>query len=115
MDIFLCQPVEISWHGTRNMFKEAYVYILASKKYGTLYIGVTSNLIKRVYEHKTNVIEGFTKEYNVKNLVYFETTPSMISAIQREKQLKKWNRAWKIRIIEEFNPTWKDLYNDIIR
>ena len=93
--------------------KEAYVYILASKRNGTLYVGVTSNLIKRIYEHKTNAIKGFTQDYNVKNLVYYETTPSMISSIEREKQLKKWNRAWKIKIIEEFNPTWQDLYNNI--
>lgn len=93
--------------------KEAYVYILASKKNGTLYIGVTSNLIKRIYEHKTDAVKGFTKEYNVKNLVYYEASSSMISAIEREKQLKKWNRAWKIRMIEEFNPTWEDLYNNI--
>jgi putative endonuclease len=95
--------------------KQAYVYILANKKHGTLYLGVTSNLVKRVYQHKTNIVEGFTEKYNVKNLVYFETTPCIASAIQREKQLKKWNRAWKIRIIEEFNPEWKDLYNDIVK
>lgn len=90
--------------------KIGYVYILASKKNGTLYVGVTSNLVKRIYEHKTNVIEGFTQKYNVKNLVYYETTESITGAIEREKQLKKWNRMWKIRIIEEFNPTWRDLY-----
>lgn len=91
--------------------KEAYVYILANKKKGTLYVGVTSNLIKRVYQHKADEVEGFTKEHNIKNLGYYESTSSMITALEREKQLKKWNRAWKIRLIEEFNPTWDDLYN----
>lgn len=95
--------------------KVGYVYILASKRNGTLYIGTTSNLIQRIYEHKTNAVEGFTQTYNVKNLVYYETTPSIVSAIEREKQLKKWKRAWKIRIIEEFNPTWQDLYEYIIQ
>lgn len=95
--------------------KEAYVYILANKKYGTMYVGVTSNLVKRIYEHKNNIIEGFTQRYDVKKLVYFEATSSITDAILREKQLKKWNRAWKIRIIEEFNPTWEDLYNNIVK
>jgi putative endonuclease len=89
-----------------------YTYILASKKNGTLYIGVTSNLEKRIYEH--GLIDGFTKKYNVKNLVYFETTDDVNSAIQREKQLKKWNRAWKIRLTEQDNPNWDDLSKDWI-
>ena len=87
-----------------------YVYILCSKRNGTLYIGVTSNLIKRVYEHKQNLVEGFTKKYNVKNLVYYENTSDVKAAIQREKQLKKWKRAWKIELIEKNNPTWDDLF-----
>ncbi|MBF0521916.1 MAG: GIY-YIG nuclease family protein [Candidatus Omnitrophica bacterium] len=90
-----------------------YVYILASQKHGTLYIGVTNDLLRRVYEHKNNFIKGFTEKYCVYNLVYFETTDSVGSAIGREKQLKKWNRQWKIRLIEKNNPEWKDLYVDL--
>jgi len=85
------------------------VYILASKKNGTLYIGVTSNLQKRVHEHKEKLADGFTKKYNVDKLVYFEQTTDVISAITREKQLKKWNRAWKLKLIEGDDPQWKDL------
>ena len=91
-----------------------YVYILASKENGTLYIGVTNNLIKRVYEHKQGLIEGFSKKYNVHRLVYYEITNDVNSAIYREKCLKKWNRAWKIRLIKESNPFWKDLYKDLL-
>jgi putative endonuclease len=91
-----------------------YIYILASKKSGTLYIGVTSDLIKRVYEHKNDIVEGFTQKYAVHNLVYFEATESIESAIIREKQLKKWNRAWKINLIEKSNPAWNDLYPYLI-
>ncbi|MCW1970063.1 MAG: GIY-YIG nuclease family protein [Anaerolineae bacterium] len=88
------------------------VYILASQKNGTLYIGVTSNLLERVNQHKSGLYDGFTQKYNVKILVYFENFPTMIEAITREKQLKKWNRAWKIQLIEENNPSWKDLSED---
>ena len=91
-----------------------YVYILASKKNGTLYIGVTNNLVRRIYEHKHDVEAGFTKQYGVHLLVYFEETIDVKSAIQREKQLKKWNRVWKIRLIEKSNPEWKDLYEEIL-
>ena len=91
-----------------------YIYILASKKNGTLYVGVTSDLIKRIYEHKNNLIEGFTRKYSVHNLVYFETTESIESSIMREKQLKKWNRTWKINLIEKSNPDWNDLYLELI-
>jgi putative endonuclease len=91
-----------------------YVYILASKNHGTLYIGVTSDLVKRIYEHKNDLVEGFTKKYAVHDLVYFETTESVESAIAREKQLKKWNRARKIRLIEKSNPVWQDLYAGLI-
>jgi len=91
-----------------------YVYILASKKDGTLYIGVTSDLVKRIYEHKNDLVEGFTKKYTIHDLVYLEATESVESAIVREKQLKKWNRAWKIRLIEKTNPGWRDLYPDLI-
>ncbi|MFH1824885.1 MAG: GIY-YIG nuclease family protein [Candidatus Firestonebacteria bacterium] len=94
--------------------KHYYVYILASKRNGTLYIGVTNDLSRRVYEHKNNFIEGFTKRYKVHNLVHFEETDSIESAILREKQLKKWNRQWKKDLIEKSNPYWSDLYQDII-
>ena len=90
------------------------VYILASKPNGTLYIGVTSNLAKRVWEHKNDFVEGFTKRYQVHRLVWYEVHDSMESAITREKAMKKWNRAWKIRLIQEQNPSWSDLYEDIL-
>jgi putative endonuclease len=91
----------------------AYVYILASKKYGTLYIGVTNNLVRRVYEHKTKAAPGFTTRYGVDKLVWFETYDDAASAIAREKELKKWRRDWKTRLIDEQNPTWDDLYAGI--
>ncbi len=97
-----------------NMDRQPYVYMLASQRNGTLYIGVTSNLIKRTWEHKTNVVEGFTKKYGVHTLVWYEAHETMDSAIQREKVLKKWRRKWKIRLIESFNPDWTDLYEAII-
>ncbi len=90
-----------------------YVYILASEKNGTLYIGVTSDLKKRIWQHKNKVIEGFTGKYNVDKLVWFTETSDVKSAILREKQMKRWNRAWKIRLIEEKNPMWRDLYDEI--
>jgi putative endonuclease len=90
------------------------VYILASKRNGTLYIGVTSDLVQRVYQHKNDVNDGFTKQYQVHILVYYETHATMLDAITREKQLKKWNRAWKIALIEKENPQWLDLYPMII-
>ena len=83
---------------------QAYVYILSSQRNGTLYIGVTSDLIKRIYQHRNNLSEGFTKKYKVHRLVYFEATLSITSAIQREKQLKQWRRQWKIELIEKNNP-----------
>ncbi len=95
------------------MDKKVYVYILASKRNGTLYTGVTSNLIKRVWEHKQGFVEGFTKKYQVKRLVYYETYTDRESAFLREKRIKKWRRAWKIRLIEEENPEWRDLYEDV--
>jgi putative endonuclease len=91
-----------------------YVYILASKKNGVLYTGVTNNLVKRVFEHKENLVEGFTKKYFVHKLVYFESTNSVESVIIREKQIKDWHRQWKIDLIEEKNPEWKDLYREIL-
>ncbi len=93
--------------------KAYYVYILTSKRNGTLYIGVTNDLIRRVYEHKNNLIEGFTKKYNIHKLVYYEQTNDSYSAIQREKRFKKWNRQWKLELIEKSNPQWKDLYTEI--
>ena len=94
--------------------KTYWVYILASKRNGTLYIGVTSDLIKRVWEHKNDLAEGFTKKYQVHHLVYFEQTSDIMSALEREKQLKKWHRQYKINLIEKGNPLWKDLYKDLI-
>jgi len=91
-----------------------YVYILAGKRNGTLYVGVTKDLVKRCYEHKYDLVEGFTKKYQVHTLVYYETHDNAIEAIAREKQIKKWNRSWKIRLIEEMNPDWRDLYDEII-
>jgi putative endonuclease len=91
-----------------------YVYILASKPNGTLYIGMTNDLVRRVWEHKEGGVEGFTKKYGVHTLVYYEQTEDVVAAIQREKQLKKWNREWKLRLIEKENPDWKDLYTALI-
>ena len=88
-------------------------YIMASKRNGTLYIGVTSDLPKRVWEHREGVVDGFTKEYGAKTLVWYEAHDNAESAITREKQLKKWNRIWKLRLIEEKNPEWRDLFADI--
>jgi len=90
-----------------------YVYILASKKNGTLYIGVTRNLSKRVYQHKSKQIKGFTSKYRVDKLVYYETLLDIKSAIKREKQLKHWKRQWKIELIEKDNLHWNDLYDDV--
>ncbi len=90
-----------------------YVYILASGPGGALYIGATSDLVRRVYEHRTGVIEGFTKRHNIHRLVYFEVYPSIRDAIQREKNMKHWPRAWKTRLIAQSNPTWRDLYEEI--
>ncbi|HET9296813.1 MAG TPA: GIY-YIG nuclease family protein [Candidatus Binatia bacterium] len=90
------------------------VYVLASKRNGTLYVGVTSNLRKRVWEHKNELVEGFTKRYGVHHLVYYEIYDDMMSAITREKQIKKWNRAWKLDLIEKQNPDWKDLWEGIV-
>jgi putative endonuclease len=92
--------------------KDPCVYILASDRNGTLYIGVTSELVDRVAVHKQDLISGFTKRYGVHRLVYYEMHPSMDEAIKREKQLKKWNRAWKVRLIEEMNPEWEDLFDE---
>jgi putative endonuclease len=94
--------------------KQPCVYILASQKNGTLYIGVTSNLVQRVWQHKNNEVEGFTKKYQIHQLVYFEQHETMESAIIREKRLKKWKREWKINLIEKENPEWHDLWSSIV-
>ncbi len=94
--------------------KTYYVYILASKRNGTLYTGITNDLVRRVYEHKSELIKGFTKKYSVNKLVYFESTSDVHAAILLEKRLKKWKRQWKIELIEKSNPDWKDLSNRLI-
>lgn len=96
------------------MTKYSYVYILASKRNGTLYVGITSDLVKRVYEHKNDFVKGFTQRHQVHSLVYYEQFEDIKEAIAREKRLKKWNRAWKLKLIEEMNPRWEDLYYKII-
>ncbi len=92
--------------------KTYYLYILASKKNGTLYTGVANNLVKRVYEHKENLVPDFTQKYNVHHLVYYEEFSDIYSAIAREKRIKKWKRQWKINLIEKMNPDWRDLYDN---
>jgi len=94
------------------MNKSYYVYILTNKKNGTLYIGVTNDLERRVYEHKNKIIEGFTKKYNLTKLVYYEETDDVVAAIEYEKRMKKWYRKWKIELIEKDNPEWEDLAED---
>ena len=91
-----------------------FVYILSNKKNGTLYIGSTSDLIKRVWQHKNKLIEGFTKRYSISNLVYFEQFNEIFEMAQRERRLKEWKRAWKINLIEKQNPQWKDLYMSLL-
>jgi len=92
-----------------------WVYILASRPGGTLYVGVTNNLIRRIYEHRQGLVEGFTRRYGVKMLVYYEQHDTAVAAIQREKNIKHWSREWKIDLIQSMNPEWRDLYNDITR
>ena len=94
--------------------KEPCVYLLASRRNGTLYAGVTSNLVKRVWQHKKDLFEGFTKRYGVHRLVWYERHDSMVSAIQREKAIKEWKRQWKLELIEAQNPEWRDLYEDLL-
>ena len=96
------------------MERQPCVYILASKRNGTLYTGVTSNLLKRVWEHKNDLVDGFSKKYGVHVLVWYEVHETMESAIHREKTIKGWKRAWKIKTIEEMNPRWRDLYQDMV-
>jgi len=92
-----------------------YVYILSSERNGTLYVGVTNNLVRRIWEHKNILVEGFTNRYEIHHLVYYELHESPESAITREKQIKKWNRLWKLKLIEEKNPEWKDIYKETLK
>lgn len=94
--------------------KQPCVYLLASKPNGTLYVGVTSNLIQRVWQHKNDLVEGFTKRYSVHTLVWYEVHENMESAIAREKAIKEWKRVWKIALIEKMNPEWRDLYDELL-
>jgi putative endonuclease len=96
------------------MSKQPCVYLVASERNGTLYVGVTSNLIKRVWEHKNDVVEGFSKKYGAHSLVWYEVHETMQSAIAREKAIKKWRRAWKLALIQNTNPYWRDLYADLL-
>ncbi|MHC5075417.1 MAG: GIY-YIG nuclease family protein [Planctomycetota bacterium] len=98
-----------------NRMKRYYVYILVNRRNGTLYLGMTNDLGRRVYEHKNELLEGFSKKYGIKKLVYYEVHNDVNMAITREKQIKKWNRKWKIRLIEEENPEWTDLYEDAMK
>jgi putative endonuclease len=99
---------------TSNM-KTYWVYLLASRPRGTLYVGMTNNLFRRLYEHREGLVEGFTKAHNVKMLVYYEEHTTAIGAIQREKNIKHWSRAWKINLIRSMNPDWRDLWDDVVR
>ena len=92
--------------------KQPVVYLLASKPYGTLYLGVTSNLVGRAWQHKNDQVDGFSKKYGVHRLVWFEMHETMLTAITREKQIKKWNRDWKINLVQTMNPEWRDLYDE---
>ena len=94
--------------------KQPCVYMLASQRNGTLYIGASSDLVRRVGEHKQNFVEGFTKQYGVHDLVWYEQHEDMLAAISREKMLKEWKRAWKLELIEKMNPEWKDLYESLV-
>ena len=100
--------------GMTAMGRQPCVYLLASQRNGTLYTGVTSNLMKRIWQHKNNVVEGFTQKFSVHTLVWFELHETMESAIQREKNIKNWERAWKIKTIEKMNPGWRDLYSELL-
>ena len=96
------------------MPRQPCVYILASQRNGTLYVGITSDLVKRIWEHKSDAVDGFTKKYGAHILAYYELHADMSAAITREKQIKKWNRAWKIELIESTNPEWRDLWEEIL-
>jgi putative endonuclease len=106
---------DVAHRGKIRAMRHACVYILANKRNGTLYVGVTNDVVRRVWEHKSDVVEGFTKRYSVHRLVYAEFHETMPLAIVREKQVKKWRREWKIELIERDNPEWRDLYEDMVR
>jgi putative endonuclease len=97
------------------MEKSSYVYILASEPYGTLYVGVTSDLVKRVWQHREGVVSGFTKDHGTKHLVWYEVHADIVQAITREKQIKRWRRDWKVNLIQGMNADWRDLYDEICR
>ncbi len=99
----------------KNMSKKGYFYVMASQRNGTLYAGVTNDLVRRVAEHKDGTIKGFTAKYNVKMLIYYEPYDRIDEAIQREKNVKEWKRTWKLALIEKMNPEWRDLYEDIVK
>ena len=94
--------------------KQGYVYMLTNKPHGTLYVGVTANLARRIWEHKNHFVEGFCSKYNLEHLVWYDVHESIYSAISREKQLKNWKRVWKVELIEEMNPAWRELYWDLV-
>ncbi len=96
------------------MQRQPCVYLLASKQNGTLYAGVTSDLVKRIWEHKSDLVEGFTRKHRIHTLVWYEAHETMESAIRREKVIKKWNRHWKLKMIEAENPHWRDLYDELL-
>jgi putative endonuclease len=95
------------------MEKVGYVYILANARYGNMYVGVTSDLVQRVWQHRGEFVDGFTKTYGIKRLVWYEIHGGIEEAIYREKQIKKWNRTWKINMVHKFNPLWRDLFDEI--
>ena len=107
-------PANAGIQKTWMELKQPFVYILASQRNGTLYTGVTSDLSKRIWEHKNDLIEGFTKKYGVHRLVYYEFHNDMATAITREKQIKKWRRAWKVELIEHDNPDWRDRWDELV-
>ena len=100
--------------GTQRQAPIYYVYILASQRNGTLYVGVTNDLVRRIFEHRSDMVPGFTRKYGVHRLVWFDSTPDVRVAIAREKQIKKWRRAWKLDLIERSNPDWVDLYDGLL-
>jgi putative endonuclease len=107
----LCFLLSLRWSGERGM--AFFVYILANKRNGTLYIGMTDDLVKRVWQHRNDLLPGFTQKYQVKMLVWYERHESRESAFARERQMKKWNRAWKLELIEQSNPDWRDLWDEL--
>lgn len=112
----MIQSKKAAWRSSgfkETAMKSYYVYILSSQRNGTLYVGSTTELAKRVWEHKNKVIRGFTEKYNVNQLVYYEMHELYVEAARREKRFKNWCRQWKLNLIEEFNPTWRDLYQEI--